>query len=249
MDNLIIYAEGFTSIIVDNHENKEWKTELEEIIEQKWFLMKEKNPSLWSDYMVRADKMHKRKNSLHISTSITDYMHHVCTREQHSIEKRANPIFVSANIVTSDNMLAFGIRQNCERGNGELNLISGALDPRYDLVMGEPAIKKGVLREIHEETGLEKNHISQMWPGYVFATYKERSPSFLFYVSLRVDSSYLIDFVDNHIRNLERNPEISGIHIVENNIKAIEADIAKNTYRPSVHSLLENLCKRTSYLL
>ncbi|MBW2996676.1 hypothetical protein KY332_05255 [Candidatus Woesearchaeota archaeon] len=245
MGNIIVHQENYSKIIINKHSDKVWKPseEIEKIIEDRWQKNLEKNPNIWSAPMVRLESIIQSTDALHLVTSTTEYKQHAGTRDQTEKENRANPIYVSANIITNDNQLVFGLRDNCDRGNNQYNIAAGAVHPVLDAPDGVPSLGVALYREIFEEFGLIPESFESVKPKMVFGLKKEPTSSFLYNINLNIGQDEVKRKLDAAIKRAEdfgMAPEMVDVHFVENNQKAIQKELETNpdSYRPMIQAML-----------
>ena len=247
-EKIIVYHKDYTSIKIDKHTNIEWATNrnIEELIDSKWQSALRKTPYLWSSPMLRLEESYQEGDTLHLKTSVTDYKHHHGTRYETDSAKRANPIYVSANIITSDNKLVFGLRDNTDRLNKLYNIAAGSVHPILDSPDGIPSLGIALYREIFEEFGLVPESFDSVKPKMEFGTESEPRHSFLYTIRLKIDSEDVKRKLEAAIKRAEdygMKPEMTEVQFVDNSREAVKREINDkgDTYIPMIRTMLEYL--------
>ncbi len=246
MGSIIIYHKDFDKIIVNKHASQLWKPSrrIEDEIDDIWAEKLSHNEHLWSGPMVRLDKIVMDGKTLCINTSLTSYKQHVGTRTNTELSTRANPVYVSANIITADNYLLFGKCKNVERGVGKHNIAAGSLHPVLDSPDGVPSLGVGLYREIFEEFGLIPESFESVKPHIVFGLESEPTGSFLYNVKLKLTSKDVQQKFNALTQKSESygvKPEFDSIHFLESDSKIIRDELKnkKVQYQPMVEAMLD----------
>lgn len=251
MSDIVVYFEGFESIIVDKHAEVFWqppKIELTEKIDSLWEDLLEEDKKIWNHGMARLESAmpYKREKVLRISTSLTTYKDHVGTRNEEDRDNRANPIIVCANIVTSDNKLVFMERQNCVRWDGLYGIITGKVIPSVDFQASEeekPSLRGALYRTLTEKMGITSVARKEVKPVMVFGTENERTCRFLYEVELAVDSAHVqkkVDFEIERASYFKEDVQIGNVRFIDRECRAIHDELAENgsLYTPIVNAML-----------
>ena len=247
-NDIIVYHDRYNQIVIDQHKHTPWRLEdrLEEQILKRWQRIIRKTKNLWSGPLVRLDSSMQKGDVLHLKTSITDYMHHVETREEQDKERRANPIYVSATITTRNNKLVFGLRSNSDRDNNKYNIAAGGVNPVLDSPNCLPSLIAALYREISEELGLIPESFEYAKPLILFGIESEPIGSFLYEIQLKIESDEVQRKLDATIKRCEdrgAKPEFLGVKFVENNESAVRKELETNgeAYVPPVRAMLKHL--------
>ncbi len=250
-EKIKIHCAGYEKVIVDNHSDRVWTPEpkIEEKVEKIWEEKLAKSDNLWSAPMVRLDSYDLKGNRLILNTSVTDFKHHVGTRKEDNLEDRANPVYVSANIVTEDGNLVFGLRDNSERGNNQYNIAAGAVHPDLDSPDGIPSLGVALYREVFEEFGLVPESFKHVRPMMLFGMESEQHGSFLYTIRLKIDSEDVKRKLDAAIKRAEdfgMKPEMVDLKFLKYDINHIKNEIDNNgdNYRPAVRVMLNYISER-----
>ena len=230
---LIVYHSSFERVVHAAHSDTFWEPKerrIEERIEEVW-REKEKNPNVWNGRLVRLDSSLQTNRQLCIRTSLTDYRHHCGTRDIPNQDERANPIYVLATVLTSDNKLAFGLRENTDNHNGRFNVYGGAVDPLEDMADGHPSLISALRRELQEELGIKKEDIGRITPYMVIgidSVNPNFTPNFHYTVRINLNSPDLSRAFETHIRAMERYgelPEMIDLKLVADEQEAVMDEI------------------------
>jgi len=243
--------ENYDKIIIAKFENKEWvprDIDVQYKIHKEWEKKIKRYDNIWSSPMVRLDNVRQEDRILHLDTSLTEYKFHAGTRNEKDKENRANPIYVSANIITSDDKLVFGLRDNSDRGNGQYNIAAGAMHPILDGPDGYPSPGIALYREIFEEFGLIPESFKNVKPEIAFSIDDEPTLSFLYTIRLGIDSEDVEKKLKASIKRSEEfgmKPEMVDLKLVENDPKIIRRELETNgdSYRPMVQAMMEYLSR------
>jgi len=252
-DNIKIYEEGYNRLVVDSFAPKPWKPskEIEDIVEQKWKELISKKPHVTSDPLIRLDRMYWKGKSLHLLTSSTEYKFHFGTRPNQKKEDRADPVYVSA-LVISHGKLVFGQRSSfVSRGENQYNIVAGGVNPIIDRNpdTGRPALALGLFREAREELGLTPEVFDYVSTIMLFGLEHEPTGSFLYAIRLNIGTDDLQRRLESAIKIAEKRgqqpPEMVGLEFVDYNKFGIRDALEMNgdNYRPSVRALFKHYSK------
>lgn len=185
--DLVPYS-GFNKISVD-HRNAPWKApkledEIERLWQEKTREAQESGRVLFNVPVIRARTMWQEGNRLIIETQVTDYKHHVATRENPELRKRANLLYAASILIVEDNeekYQVFGVNEGGSEaaGLGKLNVVAGVVEPTDIGANGRLSIDCALYREMEEEVGLVQGDY-QAAPAFVVVEEKWRHPSLVY---------------------------------------------------------------------
>jgi hypothetical protein len=161
---------------------------VEQLIDRAWNEASQRpGINLFDGPMCRLEQLQIRKHLMHLTLSRTSYrpfmgtnLTHAELADTYGPEVLANPIGLSALVVSSDRFLMMGRRnQSVAYYPDHVHPFSGALEPRDDLdVFGD------IRRELSEELALSDKDIEQITCGGMAMDLSIRQPEMIFIVKV-----------------------------------------------------------------
>jgi hypothetical protein len=198
--------------------------QVEELIEQSWqSAMSRPGVLLFDGPMCRLESLESRGDQLHLQLSRTSYkifmgtnLTHAELADQYGAGILANPIGLSAALISSDGFLLLGRRNaNVAYYPSRVHPFAGALEP------GEPLdVFEDVRRELREELSLEEDDVREIVCTGMANDLSLRQPEMIFAVRSNRDRRQIESQLDHEEH---RGVWVSGI-----DRKSIEAALASN---------------------
>lgn len=170
LNETVLLFENFKVIKVTSYSSSHWKgpSDIEKLISLEWNKKveeaKKTNSLLFNGPLIRVKQMEKVGLSLHLELEHTDYAHHVFTRKNQNLERRANPLYIAILPITKDGFLIFGKSLATEaQWKNKCNILAGGVLPGLDEIDGVPQPSLTLVRELFEETGLLLNHFENQY--------------------------------------------------------------------------------------
>jgi len=248
-----IYYEGYKDVVVETHINQLWtpQSDLEEEIEAIWTKKIETNPTTFNGDMVRVINSRLEDDVVVLNTELTNYKQFIGTINQQSMDRRANPLYVCANVITKDRKYVFGLRANCMRGNKQYNISSGSVDINTDFEHGLPSCDKAILRETYEEFCISPKQIKSKDHFMYYHLPNELTGTFLYEINLNVSSTKMKQIFDKTIKQEiraglrnEDDLEFTELKFVDSDLDSLQTELELDCYRPHVVGLLTELYRR-----
>ncbi len=248
-----VYSDRYKYVEL-RHERRDWKPrpEVSGLVEERWSLARKKMPGLRSAPMLRLDEVVKRENRLIAYTRETDFKHYIGTLRQEKSRDRANVVYVSSRIVTSDNFMIIGLRANCAGGNGLYDIVSGAVHPVVDAIGYQPSLDLALYRAIQREAGLNREAIKGIRPRMMFGLKSDPVCVFLYDVELRIDSKQAMS---KHVSWIElmsaygMKPQMEKLMFLDNWVGNLRLESQQNYYRPIAKAVLTYLSRPNVYYM
>lgn len=235
-------------VVIDSFLEESWMPHpsIVEEIEQEWLEMvsdaEKQGKLLFSEpgTLLRVGSMWQEGPSLKIKGQPTEYKYHALTRKEQDINKRANPLYVGANIITSDGYLVYGVRgKMVERGAGQIGIIAGSVNPKKHMSSDKSSLDMAIYNEIEEETGILAEDLEFLNPSFVsvdkVSKPNELYPSLIYGGLTRMDRKA----VEEVFKEEER--EFSNLHFIRFRKTSITKELANNRYRPREQIILAYL--------
>lgn len=181
--------------------------------------------SFYRGEVFHVDSVTEQDDLYKIMLSRTDYAHYLHTvRNRITDEEGCRVVFGAGLVETKDSKFVFGEMANHTAHPGRLQCVGGGLSWE-DLKGNYFTIKQNVLRELHEELGIDPHkHIETLRPVYLKNGGIHNSIVILYHIQLTIPQNELIniyqDFTEKLLREGEK-PEFQNVICLENKKEAI----------------------------